>query len=153
MQRLASRAITAKQAAPLTGCDQHCSLAFMDVLPADVKRYGSSAAIVLATLREQGCSATVTVAVTIAEISRLCGLQRDSVSRALVTLRKRDAVRVGRYKRLGRTVIRTTDAVQECSVPREVAADCTTHGDVEVLPRPTALRRLDSLRSLLELAR
>ena len=125
----------------------------MDVLPGDVKRYGSSAAIVLATLREQGCSATVAVAVTIAEISRLCGLQRDSVSRALITLRKRDAVRVGRYKRLGRTVIRTTEVVPGCSVARGVAAGSTTHGEAEVLPRPPALRRLDSLRSLLELAR
>ena len=124
----------------------------MDVRPQDVKRYGSSAAIVMATLREQGCSASVTVAVTIAEISRLCGLQRDSVSRALVTLRKRDAIRVGRYRQLGRTVIRMTDRADECSVPREVAAERTTHGDVELLPRPTALRRLDSLRSLLELA-
>lgn len=125
----------------------------MDVRPQDVKRYGSSAAIVLATLREQGCSPSVTVAVTIAEISRLCGLQRDSVSRALVTLRKRDAVRVGRYKRLGRTVIRTTEALPGCSVPREVAAGSTMRGEAEVLSRPPALRRLDSLRSLLDLAR
>jgi len=125
----------------------------MDVQPGDVKRYGSSAAIVLATLREQGCSATVAVAVTHSQIAALAGLTRPSVSRALDALSAKGAVRRQGDRVLRRVVLRLTHSAALCDAPDAELADCTTHGEAKGLPRPTALRRLDSLRSLLELAR
>ena len=125
----------------------------MDVLPADVKRYGSSAAIVLATLREQGCSATVPTMIQYAEIGRLCGLDYRAVSRALAVLRTHRVVKVGTLRNNYRLPVRLVHCGGEPTVVDEVAADRTMRGDVEVLPHPPALRRLDSLRSLLELAR
>jgi len=125
----------------------------MDVLPGDVKRYGSSAAIVLSTLREQGCSATVPTMIQYAEIGRLCGLDYRAVSRALAVLTRHRVVRVGALRNNYRLPVRLVHCGGEPTVADEVAAGSTTHGDAEVLSRPPALRRLDSLRSLLELAR
>ena len=92
------------------------------------------------------------VAVTHSQIAALAGLSRPAVSRALDTLSDKGAVSRQRNRVLRRVVLRLTHGAAVCDAPDAGLADRTTHGDVEGLPRPSALRRLDSLRSLLELA-
>jgi DNA-binding transcriptional ArsR family regulator len=114
------------------------------VYPDEVRRFGASAAIVLAALRDQGCSPTIPVLVTYAAIGRLCGLHKRSVRRALDRLRGAGGVKVEPYRLAGKLMVRTVDS------------GCEGHtadpaGQEEVTRRARdGLARLDTLRSLLE---
>jgi len=116
----------------------------MDVKPDDVRRYGSSAAIVLSTLRDQGCSTTIPVLVTYTAIGRLCGLHKRSVRRALDRLRTDGGVAIEPYRLAGRLMVRTVD---------DARGGHTTDPPRHTPPmraRRDGLTRLSTLRSLLE---
>ena len=116
----------------------------MTVYPDDVKRYGSSAAIVLSILRDQGCSTTIPVLVTYTAIGRLCGLDYRAVSRALKRLAERDAITVDRYRQLGSLMVRTCHDIEAPTMSDGLGQTETTHSQRD------GLARLATLRSLLE---
>ena len=106
--------------------------------------HGSSAAIVLSVLRDQGSSATVPVLVTYAAIGRLCGLHKRAVRRAIDRLVRDKVATAERYRIAGRLVVRTMDDPQGGHVPDRYQRD------QPMRLRRDSIARLDTLRSLLE---
>lgn len=134
----------ARNAETLTTVRSGSSLAIVTVQPEDVRRYGSSAAIVLSILRDQGCSTAIPVLVTYTAIGRLCGLDYRAVSRALKRLVDRDAITVDRYRQLGSLMVRTCHDVEAPTGTDALGQDDAMHS------RRDGLARIATLRSLLE---
>ena len=144
VQRIGFQSRDGETDAPLTPRDQQSSLAIVTVQPDEVRRFGASAAIVLAALRDQGCSPTIPVLVKWAPLGRACGLHRKTTSRAVEALRRAGAVRVEPFRAAGSLLVRLGHSAAEWS--SEAAP-----GRQEVTRRARdGLARLDTLRSLLE---
>ena len=116
----------------------------------DVREHGAPAAIVLATLREQGSSTTVKILVQYAAVGRLSGLDQRTVRRAMDRLRKAGALKVEPFRASGHMLVRVT--CEAPGMPRPDASGQTglTQVDVVRLALETPTKRLDSVRSLLD---
>jgi hypothetical protein len=110
----------------------------------DVRAYGPTAAVVLSTLRDQGCTPSIPLMVKYAAIGRICGLNRKTVRRAVLGLARRGAVRVERYRVAGALMVRTVHKAPERAEEGQGEQEGVTRR------RRDVLARLDTLRSLLE---
>ena len=144
------------------------AVSHMDVRPADVKRYGSTAAIVLSHLREIGAQPGVPVLIGQSSLGRAVGLERRAVSRALEALH--GARRIGRRasRHGGRYVVWLRDVGSETTGADKGAQGQLTQQDGVGLPQsdpqhlgdvppPTTISsgtatRLDTVRALLDAA-
>jgi len=123
----------------------------MTVLPEDVRTHGPTAAIVLAVLRDLGCSATVPVLIQYAAIGRSCGLEYRAVSRALSTLSRHRMVRVERYRVLAGLMVRMTHVRDGATdVDGQMQSNTTQVGQGSIAQEPPSIERLDSVRSILD---
>lgn len=143
-----------KRCERLTAWQMERSIAVMDVRAEDVRRHGAAAAVVLAYLRGQGCSATDMLLVKYAPIARAVGLGKAAVSRAFRRLQRGGALRVEPYRLAGFVAVRLTacaDAVHDATPGTQ---EEPTQVDVGGMPPlsggdPTS-RRLATLRDLLD---
>ncbi len=123
----------------------------MNVKPDDVRQYGATAAIVLAYLRKIGARSDVPTLVTYSSLGRAIGTERQAAKRAVITLQKRGAVRIQRYRIAGCVALRMADRLRECGDPTADTRDDTTQCDVGVVSRSDPRSpRLDTVRALLD---
>ena len=123
----------------------------MHVLADDVRRYGPRDAIVLAALRDLGCGVTVPVIISASKIGAVAGMHRESVRRALWSLRRQRAVRVapGRQRTAG--IIRMGAYVATDTTTTQAGQDSVTQRVVCGVSQsaPNIGTRLSTLRALL----
>ena len=103
----------------------------------DVREHGAPAAIVLATLREQGSSTTVKILVQYAAIGRLSGLDQRTVRRAMDRLRKAGVLKVEPFRASGHMLVRVMHDVEGMTRPDASGCICLCAGLESALKRPS----------------